>query len=838
MSKKMDKKECPFCPRGGKIMKLSTNFVKDYVDIDVDAKTLAEDMTRVGNEYDEAGKIINATKLVIGEVKECKMHPDSDHLHVCKVDVGSEVLNIVCGAPNVREGLKVIVALDGAVLPGVTVKAGGIIEKDDNPRVIKKGMIRGQESNGMLCSMLELGLDHKYVDEVDKTGIHELPEDAPVGEDPIKYLGLDDEVVDFDLTANRGDLLSILGMAYELGAIYDKDVKPIDLTHKENSEDINDSFKVEVNTDNCSIFLARKVKNIVIKESPAFIRNRLIASGIRPINNVVDISNYVMLETGQPLHFYDADTLKGKIEVRMAQEGEQLTTLDNKERVLSSEDIVISDGERAIGLAGVMGGLDTEITDNTKNVIIEAAIFDGVKVRKTSKEILRSEASSRFEKGLDPNRTYMAMERACKLLEKYASGEVVGGIAKYDKEDLSNREIEISFTKINDVLGMNIAKKDVLDVFRRLKFDVIINGKKSDFTETEKDLENCENIVVSVPRRRGDISIKEDLIEEVGRIYGVDNIVGKLPEMPMKAGSYDTVTRGIRNKMIDLGLNETLSYILVNDKEAKYFTKDDTELVKLLDPMTEERNTLRHSILPSLLKIYQYNKARNNKDVSVFEIGKAFYKKGEEYGETNKLAELMTGDFYLGVDSKKQVDFYIIKGIAEELLDYLGYGNRYSFVIRENQMPDEVHPGQAALISVNNDIVGLIGRVHPALEKDAVYVMEIDLDKLLSKKVGKMKYKEISKYPSVKKDLAVVVDKNITSEEIAAVIKKAGGSSLSKIEVFDVYTGKGIEENKKSIAYSLTFEKMDRTLTDEEINECLEKIIDMVSKKIGAELRK
>ena len=411
-------------------MKLSTNFVKDYVDIDVDVKTLAEDMTRVGNEYDEAGKIINATKLVIGEVKECKMHPDSDHLHVCKVDVGSEVLNIVCGAPNVREGLKVIVALDGAVLPGVTVKAGGIIEKDDNPRVIKKGMIRGQESNGMLCSMLELGLDHKYVDEVDKTGIHELPEDAPVGEDPIKYLGLDDEVVDFDLTANRGDLLSILGMAYELGAIYDKDVKPIDLTHQENSEDINDSFKVEVNTDNCSIFLARKVKNIVIKESPAFIKNRLIASGIRPINNVVDISNYVMLETGQPLHFYDADTLKGKIEVRMAQEGEHLTTLDNKERILSSEDIVISDGERAIGLAGVMGGLDTEITDSTKNVIIEAAIFDGVKVRKTSKEILRSEASSRFEKGLDPNRTYMAMERACKLLEEYASGEVVGGIAK------------------------------------------------------------------------------------------------------------------------------------------------------------------------------------------------------------------------------------------------------------------------------------------------------------------------------------------------------------------------------------------------------------------------
>lgn len=803
-------------------MKLSTNFVKDYVDIDVDVKTLAEDMTNVGNEYDEAGKLLNATKLVIGEVLECEDHPDSDHLHVCKVNVGNEVLNIVCGAPNVRKGLKVIVALDGAELPGGT---------------IKKGVIRGQDSNGMLCSMLELGLEHKFADDVDKTGIHELPLDAPIGEDPIKYMKMDDEVIDFDLTANRGDLLSILGMAYEIGAIYDKKVKDIDLTHGENKEDINNDFKVEVNTENCSIFLAKRVENIKIAESPAFIKSRLIASGIRPINNVVDISNYVMLETGQPLHFYDADTLKGKIEVRMASNDEKLFTLDGKERTLSDEDIVISDGERAIGLAGVMGGLDTEITDNTKNVLIEAAIFDGVKIRKTSKQILRSEASSRFEKGLDPNRTYMAIERACKLLEEYAEGEVVGGIAKYDKSDRANRDIEITFKKINDVLGMDISKKDVLDVFRRLDFGVVINGESSNFTETEEQLKNIESIVVSVPRRRGDISIKEDLIEEVGRIYGVNNIVGKLPEMPMKAGSYDKVTRGIRNKLIDLGLNETLTYILVNDKEAKYFTKDDTEIVSLLDPMTEERNTLRHSILPSLLKVYEYNKARSNKDISVFEIGKAFYKKGEEYGENNKVAALISGDFYLGVDNKKQADFYILKGLAEELLDYLGYANRYSFVIKEDKMPEELHPGQSALISVNNDIVGIIGRVHPNLEKDNVFVFEIDLDKLLDKKVGKMKYKEFSKFPSIKKDLAIVVDRDVTSEQIGTWIKKAAGSSLSNIDVFDVYTGKGIEENKKSIAYSLTFEKMDRTLTDEEINDSLEKVVEVLEKKLGATLR-
>ena len=790
-------------------MKLSKNFVKDYVDIDVDIKTLAEDMTKVGNEYDSAGKLLEATKLVVGEVKECKMHPDSDHLHVCKVDVGSEILDIVCGAPNVREGLKVIVALDGAELPGGT---------------IKKGMIRGQVSNGMLCSMAELGLEHKFLDEEDKTGIHELPTDAPVGVDAIKYMEMDDEVIDFDLTANRGDLLSILGMAYEISAIYDKKVKDIDLSFSENEENINNEFEIEVNTDNCSIFLAKKVKNIEIKESPDFIRNRLIASGIRPINNVVDISNYVMLETGQPLHFYDADKLKGMLEVRMANDGEKLTTLDGIERTLKIDDIVISDGERSIGLAGVMGGLDTEITDNTKNVIIESSIFDPIKVRMTSKEILRSEASSRFEKGLDPNRTYMAIKRACHMLEKYAGAEVVGDIVKYDTTDLADKKIEITFENINRILGMDISNESILDVFRRLGFKYLLKDDKT--------------VVVEVPRRRGDITIKEDLIEEVGRIYGVDNIKGKLPDIKPKEGSYDKVTRGIRNKMIDLGLNETLSYILVNDKEAKMFTKDDTELVKLLDPMTEDRNTLRHSIIPSLLKIYEYNKARSVKDVSIFEIGKAFYKMQDEYGENTKIAALMTGDYYLGIENKKQANFYVIKGIVEELLDYLGYAGRYSFVVNEEKIPDELHPGQAAQISVNNDVVGIIGRIHPAISKENVYVFEIDLDKLLAKKVGKMKYKEISKYPSVNKDLALVVDKNITSKEIEMNIKKAGGSLLTNIKVFDVYEGIGIPEGKKSVAYALTFEKSDRTLTDEEINNAMDKIIELVEKKMDATLRK
>lgn len=789
-------------------MKLSINFLKDYVDLDedIDVKKLAEDMTNAGNEYDEAGNLINATKLVIGEIVECKEHPDSDHLHCCKVNVGKEVLDIVCGAPNARKGIKVIVALDGAQLPGGTIKCG---------------KIRGEVSNGMMCSIAELGLDNKFLTEEDKAGIHELPEDAPIGEDPIAYMKLNDQVIDFELTANRGDLLSILGMAYEVGAIYDKKVKDIDLSHKENKENINDIFKVKVNTENCSIFLVKKVKNVVIKESPDFIKSRLIASGIRPINNVVDISNYVMLETGQPLHFYDANCLKDCLEVRMANEGEKLTTLDGIERDLKTEDIVISDGEKAIGLAGVMGGLETEITDKTKNIIIESAIFDSVKVRRTSNAILRSEASNRFEKGLDPNRTFMAMERACHLLEKYASGEVVGDIAKYDTTEKEDKIINITAENINNILGMTISEKEILDVFRRLGFKATVKDGV---------------IVVSVPRRRLDISIKEDLIEEVGRIYGVNNIKGKLPNILPKMGSYDKCTRQIRNKMVDLGLNETLSYVLVPEADAKMFTKDDYETVKLLAPLSEDKNTLRHSLSVALYKIYEYNKARNNKDVSIFEIGKAFQKKDEEYTETKKLAALMSGEYYLGLD-KKKVDFYVIKGIAEEILDYLGYNGRYSFVRNLEKTPDELHPGQSAVISVNNDIVGIIGKIHPKVEKDDVFVLEIDLDRLLSKRVGKMKYKEISKFPNIKKDLSIVVDKKMSAQEIGMKIKKLAGSLLESSEVFDVYTGKGIEDDKKSISFALTFGKGDRTLTDDEINEVMNKIIAGLEKDIKAELR-
>ena len=786
-------------------MKLSTNFVKDYIDIPVDFLTLANDMTNVGNEYDSAKRLIDATNLVIGEIVECENHPNSDHLHVCKVDVGTERLQIVCGAPNARVGIKVIVALVGAELPG--------------DFKIKASKIRGVESFGMMCSIAELGLEHKFLKQADVDGIAELGDDAVVGEDPIKYLKLDDEVIDFELTANRGDLLSILGMAYEIGAIYNCKVKPIDLSYSEGTKSIEGTFDVKVETEDCPLFLAKKVCNVVIKESPVWLKNRLIASGIRPINNVVDISNYVMLETGQPLHFYDADKLGNLIVVRNARENERLITLDGQERELSTNDLVIANKHEAIGLAGVMGGISTEVTEDTKNILIESAIFDSVKVRLTSKKILRSEASNRFEKGLDPNRSYMAIYRSCNLLEKYADAEIVRGLVAHDNVCKDERAIEVSFEKINKVLGIEIPKEDVVSIFNRLDFKVSVNG---DFVK------------VLVPSRRLDISIKEDLIEEVGRIYGMDKIKAKPMILPLKVGSYDKAKRSVRNKLVDLGLNETLSYTLIPKKEVKRYTNDEFDIVEILDPMTEERNALRYSLLPSLKMVYDYNKARNLKDISIFEIGKGFFRKNGSYGEELKLAVLMSGSFFCGLN-KKQVDFYVLKGVMEEILDHMGYSGRYRLVVED--IPNELHPGQAASITVDKEKVGILGKLHPNVSKDNVFVMELYLERLLNGKAKKMKYKEISKFPNIIKDVAFVMKKDVKSEIIEAEIKKAAGKLLTNLEVFDVYVGENVAEDEKSIAYKLTFNDSTKTLTEEEVLKVFNKVIEDVSKKCNVVLR-
>ena len=786
-------------------MKLSRKFVSEYTNIDkIDFKELADGMLKLGNEYESIKKLITADKLITGEVISCQMHPESDHLHICKVDIGKEVLNIVCGAPNVREGIKVIVALDGAVLPG---------------GVIKKSTILGHESNGMICALFELGIENKYLKEEDLNGIFEMPEEAIVGDDPIKFLELDDEVIDFELTANRADELSMLGLAYECSIITGEKVKLPNLTYKEIKDNIKDKLSLKVETDNAYTFLLKRVDDIRIEESPLFIKNRLMACGVRSINNVVDISNYVMLETGQPLHFYDADKLGKVIGVRMAKNGEKLVTLDNQERILSQNDIVITNGKDAIGLAGVMGGLDTEIDENTKNVVIECAIFNSSNIRNTSKKLIRSEASIRFEKGLDVNRCYMAIERACNMLEDYAGGKVLSGIIEHNTLDRKDKKIKVSLEKINSVLGYNLTVTDVKNVFKRLSFEV--EEAKKEFT-------------VTVPTRRIDISIPEDLIEEVSRTYGVDNIESTLPVFESKFGKFDKKLRIVRDKMISEGLSEVITYSLIDEKDVFKFTQDEFGLIKVSDPLTEERTVLRHSIVSSLLDVYNYNVSRNNKDISIFEISKCFSSINGEYIEENKLAALLSGNYTEGLDTKKH-NFYTIKGVIENLLDYLGYAGRYSFV--GGELPEEMHPYKSAYITVSGNIVGMFGQVHPNICKDEVYVLEINLETLFENKTGKIKYKEVSKYPGISKDLAFILPKNTICDEVMSTIKQGGSKLLKDVKLFDYYVGDKIESNKISLAFNLYFESSEKTLSDEEILPLFNKIIELVIKKHNGILR-
>ena len=786
-------------------MRLSKNFVNEYTNLNkIDFKELADGMLKLGNEYESITKLVNATKVTTGEVIECKNHPESDHLHLCKVDIGSEVLNIVCGAPNVREGLKVIVALVGCELGDFKIKSSTIL---------------GHESNGMLCSLQELGLDNKYLTEADIAGIHELPEEAIVGEDPIRFLELDDEIIDFELTSNRGDLLSMLGLAYECATITGEDVKLPNLTYTEIKESIKNELILKVETENAYTFLLKGVKNIKIEESPAFIKNRLIACGIRPINNVVDISNYVMLETGQPLHFYDADKLGNTIGVRNAKNGEKLVTLDEQERILVEDDIVITNGKDAIGLAGVMGGYSTEIDENTKNVVIECAIFNPLNIRKTSKKLLRSEASIRFEKGLDVNRCYMAIERACNMLEKYAYGNVMAGMIEHNTLSKEDTKVDLTLEKINSILGFELGKNDVIDCFKKLHFEV--TEKEGIFT-------------VTIPTRRIDVHIEEDLIEEVGRVYGVDNMNSTLPMFETNEPVFDKRTRIIKDKMVSLGLSEVYTYSLIDVKDVFKFTNDEFGLIKVLDPMNEQRVVLRHSIINSLLEVFDYNKKRSTKDLGIFEVANCFSLINGEYIEESKLACLCTGEYTEGLN-KEKYDFYVMKGIVEDLLDHLGYANRYSFVTGE--LPCEMHPTKSCYINVSGKIVGLFGQVHPKNCKDEVYVLEINLDTLFDIKTGKIKVKEITKFPGMSKDVAFVLDKNITSDEVITNIKKEGGKLLKSVTVFDYYEGEKIEDNKKSIAYNLYFENSERTLTDEEVTPIFDKIIENVCKKYNATIR-
>lgn len=788
-------------------MKVSKRFLNDYVDIEkIDFKEIAERLVFLGNEYDSITKLSSATNLVIGKILKVEKHPNADTLNICEVDTKEEILTIVCGASNVAKNKKVIVAKVGAILPKIT---------------IKKATIRGIESNGMICGLDEIGIDSKFLTEKDLNGIHILNNEAPIGEDVLKYLGFDDEVIDLDLTPDRADLLSVIGLAYEISSIYDLEVKMPNNKVNEIDKDINDEYKVMVDTLNCPFYSIKLVENVQIGESPKFIKNRLMASGIRSINNVVDISNYVMLETGQPLHFFDADKMAKQVQVRMAKTGEELITLDGKKRDLKETDIVITDGFKIVALGGVMGGLDTEVTNETKNILIESAIFNPKNIRNTSKRVLRSEASNRFEKGVSFDRSVFALNRACYLLNKYANGDVLSNSVIYDKVDKKIKRIKISLEKINSILGINLNKEDVINVFKKLKLEV---------------KENNNQFIVIIPPRRMDLNILEDLIEEVGRIIGYDKIKSSLPKLLIKEGSYSNkikYTNKLKERLFGLGLNEVITYSLVGEKELKFTTK--TNLIKLMDPLSIEHSIMRPNLIPSLLNVYNYNKARNINNINIFEIGSVYSK--EEYKETLILGGLLSGVYLESLWQKKklEVDFYLVKGIIENILEFLGFENRFYFISNESLI--DMHPYRNSLIKVDLDEVGFFGQVHPTICNEPIYVFELNLEKLFKKKTGLNKFKEINIYPFIKKDLAFIVDKDIESFDIQKVIKKVGGRLLVNIDVFDVHESEAIGENKKSIAYSLKFQDSNRTLTEDEVHVIFNKIIKKVELETKAILR-
>lgn len=785
-------------------MKLSRNFLKDYIDInDIDYNELANKMVLVGNEYESVKYLSDATNVVVGEVLECNRHPESTKLSICKVNTG-EINQILCGAPNVKAGQKVIIAKIGAILPGGFE--------------IKKAKLAGYDSEGMICSLAELGIESKYMSEEDKTGIHVLNNDAKVGENALEYLNYNDQVIDFELTSNRADLLSVIGMAHEVGAIYNKKVILPETKCTEIEESINMNLKVE--TSKCSLYLGKMVKDIVITESPYFIKARLIASGIRPINNVVDISNYVMLETGQPLHFFDALKLGNNVLVRNANKDESITTLDNTKHNLTEEDILITDGNKGVALAGVMGGLNTEVTNETTSIFIESAIFDSLSIRNTSKRTFRTEATNRFEKGIDPNRSLFALNRACYLLEKYASGKVLKGLVSHDVTNKEDKKIVISLNKVNQVLGMNLTGEEVVIILNKLGF-------------------KNEGNTILVPTRRLDINIEEDLIEEIGRIHGYNNLLGKLPITTVKEGKYSKkalMVKEIRNLLQSLGLNQVLTYSLLKEQEVHNFVLEPKEQVILLSPMSEDKKVLRQSILTGLYNVYEYNNARFIKDINIFETGSIYYKKDNNYVEDTYVSGLLTGTYISNnwQQNNVKVDFYLVKGMIEKLLGYLGLNNRYQ--INDTKIPNGYHIGRSASIYVDNTLVGNFGQIDPRISKKEVYIFELNLELLLSFKVRNIKFKEINKYPSVTRDLSIVINKEVSSKIITDTIKKASGKLLTNIDIFDLYVGPNVLETEKSLAYSLTFEDTNKTLEDNEINTILEKVKNELT-NIGAKLR-
>ena len=787
-------------------MKISLNWLNQYFSHDIDPKILVKKFNLMSQEVAGLKKLVDIDGLVIGHVKSLKKHEDADKLSVCIVDVGDEELQIICGAPNVAQNQKVIVAKSGVVLPG-------------NFK-IKKAKIRGVESNGMICSLAELGIQE--FDSLEK-GIYVLGDDALVGKDPLEYLHLNDFVLELDLTANRSDLLSMRGVAYDTATMLDLDLQfNVPNVIREASEN---PISIYTQTKNSTAYYGQVLENIKIKESPYWLKSRLIASGIRPINNVVDITNYVMLEYGQPLHAFDYDLVKSnKIIVREALKDEEIITLDGEKRKLIAGDIVITDGEKPIALAGVMGGLETEINKDSKRVLLESAIFNPVRVRRTASRLnLKSESSSRFEKGVDPESTLPALNYACELLIKYADAIVVGEPSYYNTHAKKKNIISLSMDKLNSVTGVKFDSDTVENILNKLRF-------KFKFRNDE--------FKITVPSRRP-MDSYQDLIEEIVRINGYDKIPTTIPITPTQGGlnKKQRTRRTVRDYFVNRGFYETRTYSLVSEEMAIAFDQETSKTIKILNPLTKEREHLRHSILPSLQNVLAYNKARKIDDVFIFEIANTYF----EDSEITKLAILMHGTLDNSSWQKPNIsiDFYHLKGLIETLFKTLKITD-YEIAVSEVPLV-KLHPGISAIIKVNNESVGFLGRLHPEEEHklgiDNIYVSEIDIMKVINNSVkANLTYQEISKYPSIERDVAFFIDKGVTASEIIECINSASKKILNSIEIFDVYYDKNLE-NQKSIALRLKFSSNSRTLETAEVDEQIQRIVSTLNKDLSATLR-
>ena len=806
-------------------MNTSLSWIKAYVpELDVTAQEYTDAMTLSGTKvegYEELDADLD--KIVVGQIDKIEKHPDADKLIICQVNVGAETVQIVTGAPNVKEGDKIPVVLDsgrvaGGHEPGQRV-AGGI--------KIKKGKLRGVESAGMMCSIEELGSNREMYPEAPEYGIYIFPEDTEVGADAVELLGLHDVVFEYEVTSNRVDCYSVVGIAREAAATFRKEFVPPVVTAVGNDEDVNDFIKVTVeDLDLCPRYTARVVKNIKIGPSPKWMQRRLASVGIRPINNLVDITNYVMEEYGQPMHAYDLDTIAGgQIVVRRAKENETFVTLDGQERKLDESVLMICDGEKSVGIAGIMGGENSMITDDVHTMLFEAACFDGTNIRKSSKKVgLRTDASGKFEKGLDPNNAEAAMNRACQLIEEMGAGEVVGGMVDVYSKKKEPVRVPFDADEINGLLGTNISKEEMLSYFKKI----------------DLEYDEASNEVIA-PTFRHDLFRMADLAEEVARFYGYDNIPTTLPRGEATTGklSFKLRVEEIARDIAEFcGFSQGMTYSFESPKVFdKLLIPSDSPLrntVDIMNPLGEDYSIMRTTSLNGMLTSLATNYNRRNKNVRLYELGNIYLPK------SLPLTELPEERMQFTLGMYGDGDFFSMKGVVEEFFEKIGLHKKETY--DPNAGKPYLHPGRQANIIYDGVVVGYLGEVHPDVADTygigtKAYVAVLDMPEITKRATFDRKYTGIAKFPAVTRDISMVMPKEILVGQVEEVIEKKGGAYLESYALFDLYEGAQIKEGYKSVAYSIVFRAKDKTLEEAEISQAMEKILAGLE-ELGIELRK